>query len=48
MSRMAFLTLRLRLLPGRAAKPIERRIRAAGVLLDQIEALDGTNSFASP
>ena len=40
MSRMAFLTLRLGLLPGGAAEPIERRLRAAGVLLDQVEPLD--------
>ncbi len=35
------LDLGLRLLPGRAAEPIERRLRSAGVFLDQIEALDG-------
>ena len=34
------LDLGLGLLPGRAAKPIERRLRSAGVFLDQIEALD--------
>ena len=34
------LDLGLGLLPGRAAEPIERRLRAAGVFLDQIEALD--------
>ena len=35
------LDLGLRLLPGRAAEAIERRLRAAGVFLDQVEALDG-------
>ena len=35
-----FLDLGLRLLPGRAAQAIERRLRAAGVLLDQIEPFD--------
>ena len=40
MSRMAFLTLRLRALPRRAAEAIDRRPRRAGVLLDQVEPLD--------
>ena len=35
------LDARLRLLPRRPAQSIERRPRAAGVLLNQIEALDG-------
>ena len=34
------LDARLGLLPGRAAQPIERRPRAAGVLLNEIEPLD--------
>ena len=39
------LDARLRLLPGRAAQPIERRSRASGVLLNEIEALDGDEQF---
>ena len=34
------LDLGLRALPAGAAEPIERRLRAAGVLLNQIETLD--------
>ena len=34
------LDARLGLLPGRAAEPIERRPRAAGVLLNEVEPLD--------
>ena len=34
------LDLLLGLLPGRAAEPIERRLRAAGVFLDEVEPLD--------
>ena len=34
------LDARLGLLPGRAAEPVERRARGAGVLLDEIEPLD--------
>ena len=34
------LHLRLGALPGRAAEPVERRPRAAAVLLDQVEPLD--------
>ena len=30
----------LGLLPGRAAEPVERRARGAGVALDQVETLD--------
>ena len=40
MSRMAFLTLRLRALPRRAAQPVDRRPRRAGVFLNEIEPLD--------
>ncbi len=41
MSRMAFLTRDLGLLPRGAAQPVERRTRATGVLLHEVEPLDG-------
>ena len=40
-----FLDFGLRLFPGRAAKPIERRTRAAGIFLNEIEPLDRNEEF---
>ena len=45
MSRIGLLDLVLGLVPGRAAEPIERRLRSAGVFLDEIEALDGNEEL---